>query len=191
MVAAQFGHTEVCELLLANGSDLEERLPRTLYTALHIAATDGHQSLLELLLSHKADVNSRDRRGGTPLHLASQEGHLASVVALLQAGADPLLPARDGALPIHKAAQHNHTEVVRILIESTKCSPDQVRHITPLQSTDHRSNAAYELVFINDTIQSLLPLAAKHKGWKNPTDGSRPLSTRRVGRPPPLHGSLP
>ena len=152
--AADKGHTEVCELLLANGSDLEERTSSTLQTALHLAATYGHQSLLELLLSHKADVNSRDRTGSTPLHLASQEGHLASVVALLQAGADPLLPAIDGALPIHKAAQHNHTEVVRILIESTKCSPDQVRHVTPLQSIDHRSNAAYELFIIIDTIPS-------------------------------------
>ena len=92
LVAAQFGHKEVCELLLANGSDLEERITGTLMTALHFAAVLGHQSLLELLLSHKADVNSRDRRGFTPLHLASQEGHLASVVALLQSGADPLLP---------------------------------------------------------------------------------------------------
>ena len=32
MVAAQKGHTEVCELLLANGSDLEERDPVTLMT---------------------------------------------------------------------------------------------------------------------------------------------------------------
>ena len=29
LVAAKFGHTEVCELLLANGSDLEERSLRT------------------------------------------------------------------------------------------------------------------------------------------------------------------
>ena len=104
-----------------------DRVPRSLMTALHVAAMRNHQSLLELLLSHKADVNSRDRRGGTPLHLASQEGHLASVVALLQAGADPLLPEIDGALPIHQAAQDNHPEVVRILIEQGGCSIDQVR----------------------------------------------------------------
>ena len=128
LVAAQFGHTEVCELLLANGSDLEEREPVTLQTALHQAAGRGQQSLLELLLSHKADVNSRNRIGSTPLHLASQEGHLASVVALLQAGADPLLPAIDGGLPIHAAASHNHPEVVRILIEQGGCSIDQVRY---------------------------------------------------------------
>ena len=59
LAAAQYGHTRVCELLLANGSDLEERHPVSLHTALHEAAGFGHQSLLELLLSHKADINSR------------------------------------------------------------------------------------------------------------------------------------
>ena len=34
LVAAKFGHTEVCQLLLANGSDLEERQNGTMGTAL-------------------------------------------------------------------------------------------------------------------------------------------------------------
>ena len=105
----------------------------------HYAAINGHEMIIKLLLSHKADVNSRNKREATPLHLASQEGHLASVVALLQAGADPLLPKDDGLLPIHMAAQFNRTEVVRILIESTKCSKDQVRHVTSLQCIGQRS----------------------------------------------------
>ena len=89
----------MCQLLLANGSDLEERQTGTMGTALHWAADGGHQSILDLLLSHNADVNSNDRRGSTPLHHASQDGTLAFVVALLQAGADPLLPAIEGFLP--------------------------------------------------------------------------------------------
>ena len=125
--AAYDGSISRCRRLLAAGADVEERTPVTLFTPLHLAAVGGHERIIKLLLSHKADVNSRSKTEETPLHLASQEGHPASVVALLQAGADPLLPARDGALPIHRAATNNHTEVVRILIESTKCSPDQVR----------------------------------------------------------------
>ena len=111
---------------------MDEREPITLFTPLHYAAGFGHERIIKLRLSHKADVNSRDKTESTPLHCASQEGHLASVVALLQAGADELLPQHDGALPIHLAAMNNHTEVVRILIESTKCSPDQVRHVIPM-----------------------------------------------------------
>ena len=125
LAAAEEGHTEVCELLLANGSNLEERNAGQ-FTALHKAASCCDQSLLLLLLSHKANVNSRSRTEATPLHLASQEGHLASVVALLQAGADPLLPQNDGALPIHLASLRNNRDVVRILVDQGRCSPDQV-----------------------------------------------------------------
>ena len=126
--AASKGSMTMCRLLLAAGSDVEERHPITLNTPLHFAAIKGHVRIIELLLSHKADVNSRSKTEATPLHLASQEGHLASVVALLQAGADPLLPDRNGSFPIHLAAQLNRTEVVRFLIEKTECNVDQVRH---------------------------------------------------------------
>ena len=138
--AALDGSVTMCRLLLAAGGDVEERQPIALWTPLHYAAINGHERIIELLVSHKADVNSRSKTEATPLHLASQEGHLASVVALLQAGADPLLSKHHGVLPIHLAAQHNHTEVVRILIESTKCTRDQVRHVAPLQSINCRLN---------------------------------------------------
>ena len=130
IIAAQHGYTDVCELLLANGSDLEAKNLINQATALHEAATLNHESLLHLLLSHKADVNSRNLFRSTPLHSASQNGHLAAVVTLLQAGADPLLPTTAGVLPIHTAANYNHTEIVKILIEKGGCSVDQVRHTT-------------------------------------------------------------
>ena len=140
LYAAREGLTSMCELLLAAGSDVEERVPITQFTPLHEAAFYGQERIIQLLLSHKADVNSRCRLEATPLHCASQQGHLAFVVTLLQAGADPLLPDEDGFLPIHKAAEKNHAEVVKILIEEGGCSPDQVRH-TALQSIDHISNS--------------------------------------------------
>ena len=108
LAAAQRGHTEVCELLLEKGSDLEESESSAQYTALHLAAIYGHESLLQLLIKYKPNLNIRTRTEATPLHLASQEGHLASVKILLQAGADPLLPKVNGALAIHLAAKHNH-----------------------------------------------------------------------------------
>ena len=132
LVAANYGHTKVCELLLDNGSDLEEKYPLTQHTALHLAALYGHESLLRLLLKSKPNLNIRNRRESTPLHSASQEGHLTCVKKLLEAGADQLLPDYQGFLPIHSAADHNHDEVVWILIKQGECSPDQVRH-TALQ----------------------------------------------------------
>ena len=132
LVAVENGQTEVCQLLLAAGTDVEESEPKTQFTPLHKAAIRGHERIIQLLLSHKADVNSRNRKGLTPLHMASQEGHLACVKKLLKAGADPLLAQVDGALPIHRAASNNYHEVVWILIEQGKCSPDQVRHCTAI-----------------------------------------------------------
>ena len=154
LVATRYGHTEVCDLLLANGGDLEEKKPVTEETALHLAAVLGHESLLQLLLSYKANINSKSRTGSTPRHLASQEGHLASVLTLLQAGADLLLPDDNGVLPIHLAAHRNHHGVIRILIEEGGCSPDQVRH-TALQSID--------LLIFHPHIHHCLFVAAKHK----------------------------
>ena len=141
LVAAQKSHTEVCELLLTAGSDVEESVPKTQFTSLHFAALHGHGKIIQLLLSQlqKANINSRSRTEYTPLICASSEGHLACVLTLLQAGADPLLANNYGSLPIHMAAKHNHHKVVRILIEEGGCSPDQVRH-TALQSLDHLYN---------------------------------------------------
>ena len=140
LAAVDKGHTEVCELLLAADSDVEESELKAQFTPLHFAAIHGYEKIIQLLLSHKAEVNSRDRIESTPLFCASQEGHAACVVTLLQAGADPMLFDEDGYLPIHLAADNNHPEVVRILIEEGECSPDQVRH-TALQSLDRLFNS--------------------------------------------------
>ena len=141
LAAADQGHTEVCELLLASGCDPEERIPDTLDTALHKAAIEGHQQIVQLLVSQKATVNAKDSIGFTPLHLACQEGHLACVVTLLQAGADAFQPNRDGVLPLHKAAQHNHFEVVKILINQGGCSPDQVGPIPRLYQQSNKTQS--------------------------------------------------
>ena len=125
--AARRRHTEVCELLLANGSDPEVMWPRPVVPLLHRAAATGYLGLVQLLLSYKGNINSMDRLGGTPLLCACQEGQVASVTTLLQAGADPMLPDLRGSFPIHIAAQCNRMEVVRILLEHG-CCPDQVIH---------------------------------------------------------------
>ena len=137
LAAARSGSTLTCRLLLAAGCDVDQRQSNNMFTPLHKAAIQGHERIIQLLLSHMADVDSRNYLGFTPLHLASQEGHLGSVLTLLQAGADPLLPNNFGALPIHMAAQHNHSEVVKIMIEQGRCSPDQVtlQPLSPLVFT--------------------------------------------------------
>ena len=125
IAAAQNGHTDICGLLLAHGSDVNEVKLDTKGTALHLAAIRGHEAVVEALLSWGAIVDPQNHGGATPLYLACQEGHLACVRALLKAGASVSLPDNNGHLPIHNAAQQNRVEIVRTLLDYG-CSPDMV-----------------------------------------------------------------
>ena len=125
MVATQFGHTDICDLLLAHGSSVNDIEPKTMYTALHIAAQQGHQALAKTFLSRGAEVDPQDHAGERPLHHASIGGHLECVLALLKAGASVTLPTIDGVMPIHSAAEFNWPEIVAALLEYG-CSPNMV-----------------------------------------------------------------
>ena len=118
LVAAQNGHSDICGLLLAHGSNVNEMDTETKSTVLHIAAARGHEAVVEALLSWGAIVDPQSQRGKTPLLLACQEGHLACVLALLKAGAS-------ASLSIHTAAGHNRVEIVRALLDYG-CSPNMV-----------------------------------------------------------------
>ena len=126
IAAAQNGHTDICGLLLAHGSNVNEVDLETKSTALHQAAIRGHEAVVEALLSWGAIVDPQDHAGMTPLYFACQEGHLACLLALLKAGAASVsLPDNQGGLPIHIAAQTNRVEIVRTLLD-WGCSPDMV-----------------------------------------------------------------
>ena len=133
LAAAKKGHTDICGLLLENGSDVNEIHPVTKYSALHDAAGFGHVALVEALLSWGAAVDPQDHVGFTPLHAACQEGHLPCVLALLKAGASVTLPVREGRVAIHFAAAKNKVEVVRTLLEHG-CHPDMVRYDDEIMS---------------------------------------------------------
>ena len=128
IAAAQEGHTDICGLLLAHGSDVNEKnLNQTKWTALHRASVRGHKAVMEALLSWGAIVDPQDHVGATPLHVACQEGHLACVLALLKKGASIAMPNNHGNLPIHIAAKKNRVEIVRTLLDCG-CSPDMVSY---------------------------------------------------------------
>ena len=127
LAAAQNGHTEICCLLLAHGSDVNEfSTVMGNITPLHVAAVRGHEATIAALLSWGAEVNHQSfPRGDTPLHAACQNGHITAVLTLLKAGASMSLPNKNEVLPIHRAADRNRVEIVRILLEQG-CSPDTV-----------------------------------------------------------------
>ena len=107
LAAAQSGHTDICGLLLAHGSNVNEAVSITMGTALFDAAARGDEPLVRALLSWGATVDLQDHAGFTPLHAACQDGHLGCVFILLKAGASVSLPHQGGMLPIHLAADRN------------------------------------------------------------------------------------
>ena len=123
--AAQNGHADICGLLLAHGSDVNEATRSTKETSLHLAGARGDEATVEVLLSWGAAVNPLDYGEQTPLFLACQYGHMNCVLTLLKAGASAILPNFSGMMPIHAAATNNKVEIVKTLLEHG-CSPDVV-----------------------------------------------------------------
>ena len=118
IIAAQIGYRDICALLLAHGSDVNEVVLKSKTTALHQAAVKGHEAVVEALLSWGANVDPQDHTGATPLYLACQEGHVNCVLELLKAGASTSLPNNAGSLPIHVGANQNRVEVVKTLLNN-------------------------------------------------------------------------
>ncbi len=70
---ALYGYTEIAELLLAHGADIDAGEGKE--TALHGAAGFGQTAMAEWLLGHGAQVNPKDFNGKTPLRVAMDNGH--------------------------------------------------------------------------------------------------------------------
>lgn len=80
-VAAEEGHTELLEVLLAYGADLGDMDGR-LQTPLHVASAAGHLEAVQFLVSRGVE-STTDRRGWTALNCAMDAGHTEVVEALL------------------------------------------------------------------------------------------------------------
>ena len=93
--AADQGHTETVEVLLARGADTSA-VDREGNTPLHLASLEGHTATAGVLLDDGADTEAKRKLGYTALHLASGKGHAETAGMLLDHGADPTAELPDG-----------------------------------------------------------------------------------------------
>ena len=69
--AARFGQSQVAELLIAEGADVNVKDDAWGFTPLGYAVSRGHKESTELLIAEGAEVNAKDSDGSTPLHYAA------------------------------------------------------------------------------------------------------------------------
>lgn len=113
--AAAHDHSELLELLLANGADVNQQRPRDDATALHAAVAAGGPQSARLLLEHHAKVNIPDDKGDAPLAIAACIGSMELAELLIAFGAAVDAANRDGATALCAAANGGHSEVVDLL----------------------------------------------------------------------------
>jgi ankyrin repeat protein len=113
--AAQNGHKDVVESLLANNAEVNARNSNG-DTPLHDAVLKSHKQVAELLLNNGAEVNAKNQDGIMPLYMAARSGNKYVTKLLLTHGADVNAKDNNGRAPLHIAAHKGHKHVAELLL---------------------------------------------------------------------------
>ena len=109
--AANGGHKEIIELLIAEGADVNAKVEGA-GTPLHYAARWGHKEIGKLLIAAGADVNAKNKYGSTPLHSADTKEIAELIIA---AGADVNAKDKNGRTPLDLSIKFDETDIADLL----------------------------------------------------------------------------
>jgi ankyrin repeat protein len=87
-LALKNGHSSICRILLAAGSDWEAGFKEGNSSALIVAASQGFDDIVKILLMRGASIDHKDEEGFTALAKAAIGGHLTTLKILLIEGAE-------------------------------------------------------------------------------------------------------
>lgn len=111
-LAAAKGDSDMIELLLDSGAEVDAVATDSGYTCLHYAASMGHVESCELLIRRGADTDALTFRQETPLHLAIARGHSNVVALLLKYHARLDIRDKNGVTPLRLAEAGRKGEIV-------------------------------------------------------------------------------
>lgn len=118
--ASERGHTNIVELLIEKGADVNQMCACTGATPLYIAAKNGHTDVVKVLIANKAVVDQTCTDAGLrPLYIAAQNGHTEVVEVLLANQANVDIICKDygyGGTALYIAAKKGRTKVVEVLL---------------------------------------------------------------------------
>ena len=117
-LACQGGHTELVQLLVERGADLEHRDKKG-FTPLILSATGGFAEICEILLDAGAIIEAQsDRTKDTPLSLACSGGKKEVVELLLSRDAKKEHRNVSDYTPLSLAASGGYIDIMKILLDA-------------------------------------------------------------------------
>lgn len=116
IVAAYMGHSEILQLLLAEGADVNHQTTNKKFTALHFACFRGHKHIVEILLENNCRIETKDSDGRTPLLLAALQGNMDMMSLLIEKGATLDIQDNEGYTPLLTCIKMLHFSCVEELI---------------------------------------------------------------------------
>jgi ankyrin repeat protein len=114
-LAADYGHSEIIQLLLQAGADVNAPHVKVQATPLQYAAESGRLDAVRVLLAAHANINAVDNQGRTPLMWAAKKGQVPVIQELLQHGADANLQDHSGWTALKYAQKQGNPQAVELL----------------------------------------------------------------------------
>jgi len=114
-LAADFGNTELVELLIQHDTNIEGLDNINNSTPLIKAVQKQHPEIVKLLLI-KANINAKMDEGWTALHVATNNGDIELVKLLIEKKANLNQQLDDGASALILASANGNLEIVNLLI---------------------------------------------------------------------------
>jgi hypothetical protein len=153
IIAAHKGYTNIVELLLDNGADIDAWEYNTGKTALIYAIEKDRFKTAELLILRGANLNQSDTKGNTALMFATPE----TAEMLIKNGADVNLANCFGYTPLRFFREHGNEKIVAILEKAGSPDTDDIK-------TDNFSgNSQTSPAFTIEEIEEIRNLAKEGK----------------------------